>query len=196
MIDKMLTTLIILLLAVLLLGHPTTRADTRNERILNCEDYGTDDVVQLACNIYFEARGEGQVGKYMVAFATMNRVDSKHYPDTFAEVVREIRTDARTKKRVAMFSWTLDGKPDWVTDEKSWISSLLIASRIVGEHKGLYTGTKTRDFTYGCMWYHHIGITPDWKDDYHPTVRIKNHQCYTINERVFLKKLSELLPSE
>ena len=192
MIERALTIFILCLLAVLLLGTPA-RADTDDERIINCEKYKTDEVVSLACNIYHEARGEGEAGQWLVALATRNRVENKHYPNTYAEVVWEIRTDAKTGKRVAMFSWTLDGKPDWINNEKMWLSSLLIAARVVAESQGIVT--RTPDFTYGCMWYHHVDVSPYWMDHYHPTVRIKKHQCYTTNEKVFLKKLSEMLPN-
>jgi len=40
-----------------------------------------------------------------IADVVFSRIDSPAYPDTIAEVVDEVRTDARTGKKVAMFSY-------------------------------------------------------------------------------------------
>ena len=41
----------------------------------------------LALNIYHEGRGESAKGQSAIAAVTMNRVASKHYPDSICEVV-------------------------------------------------------------------------------------------------------------
>ena len=150
-------------------------------------------VTALACNIYHEARGEPEPGMWLVAFSTRNRKDGKLYPNTYAEVVYELRRDKRTKKMVPMHSWTFDGKHDRVYNEERWMLALLIASRIVASDEGLIPYIP--DITYGCQWYHRTDITPYWKKQYHPTVVIGNHQCYALNEKAMLKSMARQLPT-
>ena len=176
---------------------PNAYAETKREVIVDCDSdiARRDQVIALACNIYHEARSESQPGMWLVALATLNRVESKIYPDTFAKVVYEIRKDARTGKRVAMFSWVLDGKEDKVYNMKMWLTAVQIASRVVGHHAGDTPALEpVVDITFGCMWYHHVGISPYWKSSYYRTVRIQNHQCYAVNERAYLNELQSHLP--
>ena len=46
-------------------------------------------VTCMAKNIFFEAAVESTAGKLAVAQVTLNRVESKHYPNTVCEVVYE-----------------------------------------------------------------------------------------------------------
>ena len=64
------------------------------------------DLVCLARNVYHEARGEPAAGQYAVAEVTLNRVASRHFPDTVCDVVYEKRFDARRNRLVGAFSWT------------------------------------------------------------------------------------------
>jgi spore germination cell wall hydrolase CwlJ-like protein len=64
------------------------------------------DLMCLARNIYHESRGEPIAGQYAVAEVTLNRVDSRHFPDTVCEVVYEKRFDPRRNRLVGAFSWT------------------------------------------------------------------------------------------
>ena len=75
-------------------------ASQKDKRELRC----------LAQNIYFEARGERQAGQLAVGLVTMNRVNSKRFPNTVCKVVWQKR----------QFSWTHDGKSDRPTDMKAW----------------------------------------------------------------------------
>lgn len=47
------------------------------------------DRMWLALNIFHEARGENLHGKMAIAFVTLNRVTSNHWPDTIKEVVTQ-----------------------------------------------------------------------------------------------------------
>ena len=47
------------------------------------------ELICLALNVYYEARGESLAGKYAVAEVTMNRVTSRRYPETVCAVVYE-----------------------------------------------------------------------------------------------------------
>ena len=181
--------------------------ETKNETVFDCDKAPDDSVTCLACNIYHEARSEHHPGLWLVAFATKNRVDSTLYPldnagpkvkkegytSEFCKVVYEQRRDKRTKKWVPMFSWTKDGKHDRVLNAGNWYDAIELATKIVAWHNGLGKD-EIVDVTFGCQWYHRYDITPYWKGDYHPTVRIGAHQCYSRNEDVYLERLNEMLP--
>ena len=65
--------------------------------ILDC-DQRIDEKVCLACNLYFEARGEEKTGIVAVAMVTLNRVNSFEYPNSICKVVWQ----------KWQFSWTRD----------------------------------------------------------------------------------------
>lgn len=75
----------------------------------------------LALNIYHEARGEPLMGQYAVAMVTLNRVGSRHYPDSVCGVVLQ----------GYQFSWTHDGKSDQPDDFASWKLSYNLAYRFM-----------------------------------------------------------------
>lgn len=153
----------------------------------------TNPVVALACNIYHEARGEPEPGMWLVALATRNRVKGKLYPDTYHGVVYEERRDKRTKRMVAMFSWTNDKRHDRVYNAERWMLALVMASRIIAADEGLVA--EIPDITYGCQWYHRTDIKPYWRNQYHKTVVIGDHQCYALNKKVYLREMARHLPS-
>jgi hypothetical protein len=64
-------------------GHDYSRDVHERTQDLNC----------LTKNIYHEARGEPVDGQYAVAEVTMNRVASKHYPNTVCDVVYQVLMD-------------------------------------------------------------------------------------------------------
>lgn len=176
------------LVALLLLMTTSVIADTKDEVIIDCDKNRTDDTVCVACNIYHESRGENPAGQLAVGLVTKNRVESNLYPNDYCETVWEVRRDAKTGKRVPMFSWTLDGKPDKVYNEKRWEMAVLLARQI----------TKTEnihDFTVGSLWYHSVGVNPFWAKHYYPTVKVGNHQFYAAKEEEFFQTLlNETLP--
>lgn len=72
-----------------------------------------DPVSCLAAAIYFEARGEPRKYQIKVAETVISRVESKRYPNTVCEVVKQ--------KHQFTFYW--DGKKEIVTDTQAWIKS-------------------------------------------------------------------------
>lgn len=53
------------------------------------KNYDRLDVLWLARNIFFEARGEGLHGRMVVANVTLNRVLNRRWPDTIKDVVTQ-----------------------------------------------------------------------------------------------------------
>lgn len=200
----------LVLVLVTFSGYCTSSAfagQTKNETLFDC-DKPTDDPIEcVACNIYWEARGEPIEGYWVPALATLNRVEGKLYPskklgpkvkkeklvNEFCQVVYEERWDKKRGKWVAMFSWIRDGQHDRVTNKKGWVDSLELATKIVKFHTD-ESEEKIVDITFGCQWYHNDTVEPYWKDSYHPTVKIGAHQCYAASENAYHNALAEVVP--
>lgn len=114
-------------------------------------------------NIYHEARGESTQGKMAVAAVTMNRVESKRYPNTICEVVWQRK----------QFSWTnLKVKYHSPTNFKAWETTIELAKL----------------FMYGAAWsgvgeathYHAVSVSPNWMDAEQLVARYGNHLFYTL----------------
>lgn len=73
-------------------------------------------LICLALNVYFEARGEPEAGKYAVAHVTLNRVRQKR-----SSVCKEVF-------RPRQFSWTAHYRLPPKNDA-AWKNALMIASR-------------------------------------------------------------------
>ena len=208
---------IVLTILILVLQTTSVNADTKNNVVFDCNKTPDNPTACLACNIYHEARGENIPGMWLVAIATANRVSGDLYPakhistgpkikkegytDQFCQVVYEQRKDRKTGVWTPMFSWTRDGKHDRVYNRGKWYDAQEIAAKMMASHLG--TGPKVVDFTGGCQWYHALTIVKDgkvqelkpyWIGDYHPTVVVGGHQCYSKDEQTYINKLAEILP--
>jgi N-acetylmuramoyl-L-alanine amidase len=85
--------LIITLFGFALQAHFARQDDRRN-------------LVCLARNVYYEARGEPAAGQYAVAEVTMNRKASGRFSATVCGVVYQKNWDPLRKRYVGAFSWT------------------------------------------------------------------------------------------
>jgi spore germination cell wall hydrolase CwlJ-like protein len=156
-------------------------ANTENEIIFDCDKNRTNPIICTACNIYHESRGENIVGQIAVALVTKNRVKARMYPNTYCEVVWETRRDAKSKRKVPMFTWTHDGKRDKIYNKTRWKLALEIAKQTIdGE---------IQDFTAGALWFHTTNVTPYWKKSYHHTLTVGSHAFYTVDEDMFLDNI-------
>lgn len=123
----------------------------------------------LALNVYYEARGEPEAGRYAVAEVTMNRVASKRYPDTVCDVVYEKNWDVLRKRYVSAFSWTeFKSQPEPAGTD--WDSARRIADDV-------YYGRSERKLV-GVTHYHADYIHPSWSRHRTPVARIGNHVFY------------------
>jgi len=124
----------------------------------------------LALNIYHEARGERTAGQYAVAEVTMNRVASKHYPNTICEVVYQGGWDKHYKRYVGAFSWTeleLDSEPE----HKMWEKAKKVAEDV-------YAGNYKSNVN-GALFYHARHIKkPHWAKRKRVAARIGRHIFY------------------
>lgn len=127
-----------------------------------------DEISCLALNIYFEARGEPDVGKVAVAHVVMNRVLSERFPDTVCEVVQQ---GGESQRYRCQFTWWCDGLSDTPRSKEDWQRSSEIALAV-------YWG-QTQDPTGGAKWYHADYVKPAWRKDFVLGPKIGRHLFYT-----------------
>lgn len=123
----------------------------------------------LARNIYFEARGESLAGQYAVAEVTMNRVESKRFPDDVCAVVHEQRWDKIRKRNVGAFSWTeLDSlkKPKGTP----WERATIVAVAAYDNEQEVRVP--------GALFYHAKHIKPRWSKTKKLVAQIGDHKFY------------------
>lgn len=123
----------------------------------------------LAENIYFEARGETLKGQYAVAEVTMNRLASRHFPDTICEVVHDTRWDTSRKRMVAHFSWTAF-KLRLESGSPAWKQSMDVATVV---YHGYY-----EPVVPDALFYHATSVNPYWASSKKMVARIGNHIFY------------------
>ena len=128
-------------------------------------DASEEDRYCLAQNMYFESRGESQVGQEFVAWVTLNRVMDPNFPNDICAVVWQDR----------QFSWTHDGKGDTPKDPTAWAEAQAIAEEVL-----LAYGVD-RDPTEGATYFHADWANPDWAKRFERIVQIDGHIFYKNN---------------
>ncbi len=104
----------------------------------------------LAEAIYYEARSESTNGQKAVAEVVLNRVKSKHFPDTICEVVYQ----GAERVSGCQFSFACDGSTAKLPFGRHWQKAQKIA-----EHMLIY---KKHDLTNGATHYHTTNVNPRW----------------------------------
>ena len=127
------------------------------------------DIKCLTLNIFHEARSESKAGQRAVASVTLNRVASKHYPNTICDVVYEKRWDRIRKRYVGQFSWTEFDQPPKLKS-KAWHRAWKIAETAYKE--------KDKKQLKGAIFYHAKHIKPSWARKKKPVARIGSHIFY------------------
>lgn len=127
------------------------------------------DIKCLTLNIFHEARSESKAGQRAVASVTLNRVASKHYPNTICDVVYEKRWDRIRKRYVGAFSWTEFDQPPKLKS-KAWHRAWKIAEVAYKE--------KDKKLLKGAVFYHANYIKPSWARKKKPVARIGSHIFY------------------
>lgn len=80
----------------------------------------------LAIAIYYEARGETELGQIAVAQVILNRVKSRKYPSSICNVVYQ---NAHWRNR-CQFSFTCDGRPEDPRELFAWAKAKSLAQAI------------------------------------------------------------------
>ncbi len=122
----------------------------------------------LALNIYFEARGESEIGQLAVGHVVMNRVSSKRFPGTVCDVVQQ---GGEARRYRCQFSWWCDGRSDTPGNKRLWEKSAELALNI-------YWG-RSVDPTEGALWYHADYVKPYWRTKFERGPKIGRHIFYS-----------------
>ncbi len=125
----------------------------------------------LAEAVYYEARSETTAGQKAVAEVVLNRVKSKHYPNTVCGVVYQ----GAERSTGCQFSFTCDGSMAKSPKGKLWSRSKNIAALAL-------TGAMPA-ITNGSTHYHTVDVSPHWAPNMRPTVLIDSHQFYRFRFR-------------
>lgn len=119
----------------------------------------------LALALYWEARGEPQLGKIAVGWTVLNRVQSSEFPSTPCDVIFE-----GGEKPPCQFSWWCDGKSDRPRHRNSWIRAQVVAARLLND--------PPPDPTHGALFFHSTSIAVPWTRPRTRTAQIGNHIFY------------------
>jgi spore germination cell wall hydrolase CwlJ-like protein len=141
--------------------------------VLASNEYENDQIICLAKNIYFEARGSSFADQVAVADVVMNRVEHDSYPNTICEVIYQGRQDSNGNmiRHQCQFSWYCDGKSDKTSNNDAWWGAVDIAS-------DMYFNGSWRGLTEGATHYHANYVTPAWRHSLTLTGRIGEHIFY------------------
>ena len=123
--------------------------------LLGCKGWANDREC-LALAIYYESRSESMLGQIAVGQTVINRVESKHFPNTVCDVVYQARTykNGKIVLHGCQFSFYCDGKPENVNREsKQWRMALEYASIVL-------SGRIVFDITEGAEFYHAYYVRP------------------------------------
>jgi len=147
----------VVLQSVLLPGRAPNRMRLEGaERELHC----------LSEAIYYEARGETIEGQIAVAEVIMNRVDSRHYPDTVCGVV----TQGADRRNSCQFSYKCDGAPERMSEKNAAARARDVAILLM---KG-----ERRDLTEDATHYHASYVNPYWAKSLTLTATHGTHVFY------------------
>ncbi len=116
--------------------------------------------------IYYEARGESIEGQIAVAEVIMNRVDSRHYPNTVCGVVRQ----GEDRRNSCQFSYRCDGTPERMSDKD--------AARRARDVAILLMKGERRDLTEDATHYHATYVKPYWAKSLTRTAQHGTHVFY------------------
>jgi len=120
-------------------------------------------VICLADNIYYEARGEGSGGKVAVAMVTLNRTSDPRFPKDICGVVKQ------KSVKGCQFSWFCS-LPNGGKKSKHYADSIRTALYVYSNYDWL------EDKTKGALFFHAKHVNPQW--NLKRTITIGNHIFY------------------
>lgn len=122
----------------------------------------------IALAIYFEARGESNLGQWAVGRVVLNRVSDPRYPSDACSVVKQGPWSRGLPIRhMCQFSFYCDGRPENVLNLPSWRRALRMAFL-----------SQDLDVVGGATHYHSRAVSPSWSRSMRVTRTIGNHIFY------------------
>ena len=130
-----------------------------------------DELMCLALNGYYEARGESPRGEMMVNQVVLNRVDDGRFGETICDVVK----DKAERSRRCQFDWVCGSAIRRPADMEAFERSLILAQEL------LYRRDQVPDLTNGATYYHHRRVKPNWSRVFTKTQAYGSHIFYADN---------------
>ncbi len=121
----------------------------------------------LARAVYFEARGESELGQLAVAKVILNRVNSSKFPNNICGVVYQ----GSHRKNSCQFSFACDGQADVPKYGKPWRKAKLVAKRAL-------SGSNDLRVISTAMFYHADYVKPKWAGAMDRLIKIGSHIFY------------------
>jgi Cell Wall Hydrolase len=144
------------------LRGPSRPAETAApEQQVNAREHGC-----LSQAIYYEARGETQRGQVAVAEVIMNRVRSRHYPNSVCGVVYQ----GSHRTTGCQFTFTCDGSLGQRPRGRGWERAQRVATAVLLGY--------TRPITQHATHYHTKAVNPVWSSGLVETTKIGTHVFY------------------
>lgn len=125
-----------------------------------------DDLMCLALNGYYEARGEPPEGELLVNQVVLNRVNDGRFGDTVCDVIKE------KASRRCQFDWVCSSGSKRPADPEAFERSLTLAQEL------LYRRDSLPDLTNGATYYHHKRVRPSWSRVFTKTLAYGSHIFY------------------
>ena len=130
------------------------------------------DLLCMAEAIYFESRGEPEIGQLAVGITIKNRFKHPDYPDSICGVVRQGRYWQGVPLRDrCQFSYWCDGRPERIEDDEAWTTALGLAELVLStslEIKGLE----------GVTHFHSTKVKPVWSSQLLYKSTVGSHLFY------------------
>jgi spore germination cell wall hydrolase CwlJ-like protein len=117
--------------------------------------------------LYYEARGEGDIGEKAVAEVIFHRLNGGYHGHSICAVVYE-----GSGHSGCQFSFTCDGSMKRPREASAWKNSEELAAQILTRVVAL------RNYTAGATNYHAISVKPDWATTMEKTTQIRHHVFY------------------
>lgn len=125
----------------------------------------------LAEAVYYEARSERLPGQKAVAEVVLNRVKSKHFPNTICGVVYQ----GAERRTGCQFSFTCDGSMTKLPKGKSWDNAQAVADHMI---MGV-----SAPMTWRSTHYHTTDVNPKWSKTLRQTRKYDTHVFYRFKPR-------------
>lgn len=146
--------------------------------LMSASNANADYIRQLTCladNVYFEARGESRSGWSAVTNVVFNRLDSKHFPKTPCQVIKQRRG------HVCQFSWVCE-RADRTYNYRKTKLYRAIRTHV---HQMYKDRSRVVDNTNGALFYHSTKINHSelgLLKNVIQTAKIGNHIFYTVSD--------------
>jgi len=133
--------------------------------------YETRQYRCLSEAVYYEARSEPVSGQIAVAEVVLNRIKSKHYPNTICGVVYE----GAERTTGCQFSFTCDGSTMKEPYGQSWENSQNITRLVLS--------SSLPPVSSGATHYHTTAVEPHWSETLRLVKNIGTHKFYKFKWR-------------